>query len=246
MHDFRTSPAYLGGLTITFKGDIARLEQMPSEKLTACCDLLDIIAAELRKQITEHEGTREFHEKQINAIFTDKTLKFNPGNPRIRDAQDESEQIVSVKDWYAFDGLYGTSEERAVVKLLSGWIEDAENPYEDIYLLRNERHFSLYNFFDGRTFQPDFVLFLRQSNGVSHTYQLFIEPKGEHLEAVERWKEDFLKEIRTECGSRVLTQNDKYRVIGVPTFYNQARDNEFKAKLGEVLEDTYLMHGSDD
>ena len=98
----------------------------------------------------------------------------------------------------------------------------------------------------GRTFQPDFVLFLHQSNGVSHTYQLFIEPKGAHLEAVERWKEDFLKEIRTECGSRILTQNNRYRVIGVPTFYNQARANEFKAKLGEVLEDTYLVPGSDD
>ena len=85
---------------------------MPGEKLTACCDLLDIIEAELRKQITEHEGTRNFYEKQINAIFTDKTLKFSPDNPRIRDVQDESEQIVSVKDWYAFDGLYGTSEER--------------------------------------------------------------------------------------------------------------------------------------
>ena len=246
MHEFRTSAAYLGGLSITFKGDLTRFEQMPGEKLTACCDLLDIIEAELRKQITEHEGTRNFHEKQINAIFTDKTLKFSADNPRIRDAQDESEQIVSVKDWYAFDGLYGTSEERAVVKLLSGWIEAAENPYEDIYLLRNERHFSLYNFFDGRTFQPDFVLFLHQSNEVSHTYQLFIEPKGAHLEAVERWKADFLKEIRTECGSRILTQNNKYRVIGVPTFYNQARANEFKAKLGEVLEDTYLVQGSDD
>ena len=43
MHEFRTSRDYLGGLAITFKGDFSYLEENPSEKLTACCDLLDKI-----------------------------------------------------------------------------------------------------------------------------------------------------------------------------------------------------------
>ena len=80
------------------------------------------------------------------------------------------------------------------MKLLNRWIAEAEESYEDIYLLRNERHFSIYNFSDGRAFEPDFVLFLGKANGALLTYQLFIEPKGEHLVNQEDWKQEFLKE----------------------------------------------------
>ena len=244
MHEFRTSENYLGGLAITFKGDLSQLEETPSEKLRACCALLDKIESELREQITEYEGATNFHEKQINAVFTNKTLRFSADNPRVSDESQEFEDFVRVKDWFAFSGLYGTSEERGLVKLLNRWIAEAEESYEDIYLLRNERHFSLYNFSDGRAFEPDFVLFLGKINGESLTYQLFIEPKGEHLVNQEDWKQEFLKKIRVECRSRILTENRKYRVIGVP-FYTSNRENDFKAKLNETLGIAYQPQESD-
>ena len=234
MHEFRTSESYLGGLAITFKGDLSQLEDNPKEKLRACCDLLEKIESELRKQITDYKGTTDFHQKQINAVFTDKTLKFSADNPRATENH-ESEYLVRAKDWFAFNGLYGTSEEKAFVKMLNTWIAELDETYEDIYLLRNERHFALYNFSDGRAFEPDFVLFLGKANGESLTYQLFIEPKGKHLEDQDRWKEDFLKEICVERHNRILTENSKFRIIGVPTFYNSERENDFKAKLNETL-----------
>ena len=246
MHEFRTSGNYLGELAITFKGNLCELEKYPSEKLRACCDLLDKIEYELREQITESEGTTNFHEKRINAVFTDKALKFSADNPRISNESQEFEHFVKVKDWFAFNGLYGTSEERQLVRLLNKWIAESEETYEDIYLLRNERHFSLYNFSDGRAFEPDFVLFLGKTNGESLTYQLFIEPKGEHLVEHDRWKEDFLKEIYVERQNRILTENSKYRVIGVPAFYNSDRENEFEAKLNKTLEDTYQAQEQND
>ncbi len=107
--------------------------------------------------------------------------------------------------------------------------------YETIYLLRNEGHFSLYNFSDGQGFQPDFVLFLREKNGDALSYQLFIEPKGEHLADGDRWKEEFLKEICVEYQSKVLTENSKYRIIGVPSFYNEERENQFREDLDNAL-----------
>ena len=60
MDEFRTSRNYLGGIAITFGGDFSYLEENPSEKLTACCNLLDKIETELRKQITDYEGTKHF------------------------------------------------------------------------------------------------------------------------------------------------------------------------------------------
>ena len=234
MHDFRTSENYLGGLAVTFKGDLSQLEDHPKEKLRACCDLLDKIESELRAQITDYKGTTDFHQKQINVVFTDKTLKFSADPPRANENH-ESEHLVKARDWFAFNGLYGTSEEKAFVKMINTWIAELDETYEDIYLLRNERHFALYNFSDGRAFEPDFVLFLGKTNGESLTYQLFVEPKGKHLEDQDRWKEDFLKEICVERHNRILTENSKFRIIGVPTFYNSERENDFKAKLNQTL-----------
>ena len=64
MREFRISDNYLGGLVITFKGNFSQLEDEASEKLRACCDLLEKIEAELRKKITEQEGTKHFYKEQ--------------------------------------------------------------------------------------------------------------------------------------------------------------------------------------
>jgi type III restriction enzyme len=107
--------------------------------------------------------------------------------------------------------------------------------YDEIYLLRNEGHFAIFNFTDGQPFQPDFVLFLRQKNGDPLIFQLFIEPKGAFLKVHDRWKEDFLKEITSKFSGNLLNLESKqYRLIGVP-FYNNEDENQFKASLESVL-----------
>ena len=245
MDDFRISKDYLGGLEITFKGDLLQLESDPSHKLKACCDLLGKIESELKEKITEYEGTKQFHEQRINAIFTDKILKFRAGHSRVNDENHDAERIARVEGWFAFNGLYGTSEERAFVLMLNGWISQRKETYDEIYLIRNERHFSLYNFSDGRAFEPDFVLFLRETNGKPVIYQIFIEPKGQHLMEQDRWKEDFLKEIRAKCDSQLLIENTKYSVFGVGVFYNEEFQNEFRTKFNEALEDAHQMQEQD-
>ena len=231
---FMTSKDFLGGLAIIFKGNFYQLDDNHEEKLRACCDMLGKIESDIREQVTQYEGTKQFHEQPINAIFKDKILKFNANNPRA-DEDQGTKDIIRENSWFAFNSLYGTDEESALMELLNRWIRDVRSTYEDIYLLRNERHFAIYNFSDGHAFEPDFVLFLRKQNGESLTYQLFIEPKGAHLIKDQQWKEDFLKEIRDDHRSRVLTENHKYRVIGVGCFYNQQRQNDFEEILNAAL-----------
>ena len=240
-----TSKDFLGGLAINFKGNLYNLDDNHEEKLRACCDMLGKIESDIREQITQYEGTKQFHEKPINAIFVDKILKLNAAHSRA-DEDPETKDIIQRNSWFAFNSLYGTSEESALVELLDRWIQNSGATYEDIYLLRNERHFAIYNFSDGRAFEPDFVLFLRKQNGESLTYQLFIEPKGAKFIKDEQWKEDFLKEIRADRHSSVLTENHKYRVIGVGCFYNRSRENEFTDRLNEVLTDTYQVQDQTD
>jgi len=98
------------------------------------------------------------------AVFKDKVLKFDPQNPRAADDA-QFEHFVSAKDWFAFNTVYGTSEEKAFVRMLDRQMQKLQTQYEQIYLLRNEGHFAIYNYADGQAFQPDFVLFLRENSG---------------------------------------------------------------------------------
>ena len=234
MQEFRMSGDFLGGLSIKFKGDRSHLEDNPAEKLRACCDLLEKIESELREQITEHEGTKHFYREQIHTIFENKILKFNAKSTRA-DENHPAERLAKAAKWYAFNGLYGTSEEKAFVEFLQTHLAELQETYDNVYLIRNERHFSIYNFFDGKAFQPDFVLILGKENGETLSYQLFIEPKGEHIEDFDRWKEDFLKEVDTERKTELIIEDKNYRIIGLP-FYQEKNQNEFRNALDEALQ----------
>ncbi len=234
MRDFIASDDYLGGLEITFQGNVYGLEENRAEKLAAVQGLLGVIEAEIRANLTDYEGTRDFRCDQVREVFKDKVLKFDSSNPRVV-PDEQFEAFVAAKDWFTANTLYGTSEEKAFVRMLDRHIQQLQGQYEQIYLLRNEGHFAIYNFADGRAFQPDFVLFLRQKDGETLTYQLFVEPKGRHLTKQDKWKEDFLKDISAAFAGKTLTfDSKKYRLIGVP-FYNNEDENAFRQSLKSAL-----------
>ncbi|MBU2611111.1 MAG: DEAD/DEAH box helicase family protein [Chloroflexi bacterium] len=234
IRDLIVSDDYLGGLEITFQGNVYGLDENRLEKLAAMLGLLGQIEAEIRANVTDYEGTRDFRRDWVREVFKDKVLKFDAKNPRA--AEDEQfVHVVSAKDWFAFNTIYGTSEEKAFVRMLDRQMETLKTKYESIYLLRNEGHFAIYSFSDGQAFQPDFVLFLREKTGEVITYQLFIEPKAKILQQAEPWKLEFLNKIKAEFENRTLTLEDKtYRLIGVP-FYNIEDENAFRESLDSVL-----------
>ena len=166
--EFMTSENYLGGLAITFKGNLLHLEENRLAKLSACQGLLSQIETEIREQITEYQGTKHFQPKQVHDVFKNKLLKFDARNPRATiDRQFEDE------DWFPFNTLYGTSEEKAFVDLLIRKIKTLAIHYNEIYLLRNEIHFAIYNFSDGQAFYPDFALFLQEKKGKLALFSIF-------------------------------------------------------------------------
>ena len=234
IREFIEADEYLGGLSITLQGD-ERYLLSNETYLAAMTGLLHQIASELRQNITEYKGTETFKPNGVSSIFTDKTLKLVEGSERA----DGDEQLVSDRKWYVFNANYGTSEEKDFVRMLDAQMEELEEKYDGIYLVRNERHFKIYNFDDGEGFEPDFVLFLREKNGNTLIRQIFIEPKGKYLQAHEKWKEDFLEKIKEKFSGEVLkfkTQSgaQKYRLIGVP-FYDNQDEKRFRESLAAVL-----------
>ena len=235
----------MGGLEITFQGNSSEIYSLSNKaQLDAMMGLLDQIESELRKNITEYQGTENFKLNSVSSVFSDKVLKLLEGSERA----DGDEQFVADKGWYVFNANYGTSEEKAFVRMLDRQMDALKKKYDGIYLIRNERHFKIYNFSDGQAFEPDFVLFLREKNGNMLTYQIFIEPKGKQFKdaygsyenSKEGWKLKFLKEIKEKFEGKILEfktqqKTQKYRMIGVP-FYNNEDENQFKHSLYEVIE----------
>lgn len=228
---FMDSEDYLSGLEISFNGTQNRLADINHQDYLFALDgLLATIETEIKSNLTEYQSSEYMHQ-YIHKVFKDKEIKVRKGSERANG------QCTFVKDldWYVYNANYGTSEEKAFVKMFARRFEFLEKQYTNIYLIRNERELKIYDK-SGRAFEPDFLLFCKQKNGDELTYQVFIEPKGKHLIANDQWKADCLKEIREEQKT-VNIDSDEYRITGVP-FYNNANENEFKQALESVFNES--------
>jgi type III restriction enzyme len=228
LSNFIDSKDYLGGLEITFNASKTRLADISNHDfLLAIQGLLQSIEMEIKSNLTEFEGS-DYIKEYVHKVFKDKEIKVYKDSERA----DGQEALVANEPWYVYNANYGTSEEKKFVELFQRRFEGLKEKFTNIYLIRNEREIKIIDKL-GRAFEPDFVLFCKQKKGKELTYQVFIEPKGAHLIANDKWKEEFLKQIREE-EKTIKIDTDNYVITGVP-FYNYANENEFKKTLEDTL-----------
>ncbi|POY38272.1 type III deoxyribonuclease [Flavobacterium alvei] len=228
LSSFVESTDYLGSLEITFNGSTSRLADITNnDYLLAIQGLLQNIESEIKTNLTEFEGS-SYIKEYVHKVFKDKEIKVYKDSER----SDGQEALVVNEPWYVYNANYGTSEEKAFVKMFATRFENIGQKFKDIYLIRNEREIKIIDKL-GRAFEPDFILFCKQKKEKEMIYQVFIEPKGNHLLSHDKWKEDFLKEIKSE-EKTIKINTDKYLITGVP-FYNNENENEFKKSLEQVL-----------
>jgi len=240
---FISSEDYLGQIKVDITGAPAQLASWDGQdRLDIAVDVLQRLAADLRSGTATYIGTREFKPEAIKTCVRDKTFNayVRPGvtsglGVGMRTDTEYSADLRG-EEWYVYDENYGTSEEKALVKFIQSQIDTLRDHYTDIYLLRNQKLFQLYNFGDGRPFEPDFVLFLTEKvTGKSLIYELFIEPKGQHLIAYEQWKEAYLKRIEPEHRVSVVLQNRDFRLVGLPFYNEQVKKEQFESEFRRVL-----------
>ncbi|MEM3504186.1 MAG: type III deoxyribonuclease, partial [Nitrososphaeria archaeon] len=219
---------------------------LPDDKLEVSIYVLKQISEQIINNSHEFKGTEVFVGKKIKDIVCDKKLHIEVnesgdreyGIPMREALHDDLRLDLSGRRWYIYDENYGTSEEKSFIRFIDGIIEKLQKKYSEIYLVRNENLFKIYNFSDGNPMEPDFVLFLKEKDsGRFMQYQLFVESKGSPLLEKDKWKEDFLKKIesRYKIESALFGESNQYKIIGLP-FYNEDRKvifvKEFKQKLG--------------
>ena len=242
--EFITSDKYLNPVKILFTGSEEQVKNPTAEmKLEASVEALDEIAKEIQDGSVEYKGTKSFTPQGIGCTFEDRTLNITVGEgnaeygiPQSTTTNSALQLDLSKVDWYAFNENYGTDQEKYLVKYIEQAYDSLKAKYNDIYLLRNEKHFKLYSFDDGRPLEPDFALFLKEKEKSKPIiYQLFIEPKGQQLIATDQWKEDFLKQIEQEHKLDTVFENKEFKLIGMPFYNEQISKNEFVEKMDSLV-----------
>ncbi len=243
MNDFVADERYFGGIAVEVIGlqkDIDNLS--PHQKLEIVISVATKIANQISTEFGDYRGTKNFYRKPLKKYFKNKKLSFSIssdskelGKPTMRnDIPLEYFVDLNKADWYVYNENYGSSEEKFLVKYFHDNIEDLKEKFKDIYLLRNERFFKLYRFSDAKATEPDFVLYMTDKNSNEEViYQLFIEPKGNHLLESDKWKEKFLQEIEKESVIE-LYENQQYKLIGMP-FYNKNNERVFAGRLNGLI-----------
>ncbi len=236
MRDFAYGENYLGNIIIKL---ISKYETPPVYVIyKACLNVLSKIATNVSAIEEVWEGTTEFYAHPLREYIMDKSVNYKSITGSVGVSQNDptvgaNRLDLSSEDWYAFNDNYGTSEEKAFVRYFRDYVDTLRSKYDKIYLLRNERQVHLYSFEGGRRFEPDYILYLCK-NRTDSVEQLivFVEPKGTHLIETDKWKEDFLLELKDKSIPTItLADDNEYKIWGFHFFNAECRGAEFIADM---------------
>lgn len=203
------------------------------EKLNLLLNFFEEFSRKLKEIANPYKGTESFKPFSFKDLFGEEKEKSV-----LIDSQSQSlETELLQHNWYVLNGFNGTSEERELLEFIKNKIGNLKEKYKEVYLLRNEEVYKIYDFEQGRGFEPDFLLFLKGNKGNNLYYQIFIEPKGEHLIEHDKWKDDFLQQITDKYGTGKLlkAESKEYVLIGLPLFNNKEKNNFEKAFSKQIL-----------
>ncbi|MFS8933344.1 DEAD/DEAH box helicase family protein [Cupriavidus taiwanensis] len=242
LHQFLTSPQYLASIKVEvsgMRGMVAHLDA--DQRLDVVMQVLHKLADVLASDKRDFKGSREFKPRMVKEVFTSKVLNFNReggedqefGRSMNNPAESSAYHVdLSKRDWYVFDDCFGTSEEKLLIQYVEKRYQELSAVYAHVYLIRNEKHFKVYTFEDGRPMEPDFVLFLqgKDPRNTRH-WQVFLEPKGQHLLRTDEWKERFLCSLKDQGVIEQLMENRQYVLWGLPFFNSVERMPAFEAAM---------------
>ena len=230
--EFITNKQYLGGISIEIRSaDGSYSTEALFRKLIP---LLEVVRNTILANTSEFQGSRTFMPVAARDAVIEKTMYIQApeaGSAQefgrsMKDSRSDLQMDLTTKDWYAYDDDYGTDEEKYFIKFIADRIDKLKKSFSEIHLVRNQKIVELYDFEQGRRFEPDYLLFLGNEKKESGYIQIFIEPKGSHIEAGDEWKQAFLLELKSDENAMTLFENDTYNVIGLP-FYQEAHKREF-------------------
>lgn len=201
----------------------------PKTKLPLASLSLVEIEKIVHPKLIRYKGSRKFTGHKVSTLLDkDVCRHFTPttstldgeGHSIKRVPSDQIRVAVDNADWYVYDDNHGTEEEKRLIRLIHDRESDLRKLFTQFVLVRNEKFITLHAFDDGSAFEPDFILWAKhkKSGEILHAY---IEPKGQQLSDMEKWKESFLGRIEVDAEPITsLFEQAGYRLLGLPFFSN--------------------------
>ncbi|MBO5046765.1 MAG: DEAD/DEAH box helicase family protein [Clostridia bacterium] len=240
MYEFITDTNYLGDIQIKIT---SKHETPPLAVIyRACLNVLSKIALKISGIEETYEGTTEFKAHRLSEYIKDKSVNYTPVAGGKGVSQNDASVVASSRvdlsseEWFAFNDNYGTSEEKAFVAYFKDYVNALRVKYDKVYLVRNERQIHLYSFEGGERFEPDYILYLckKRADSVEQLI-VFVEPKGTHLIDSDKWKEDFLLELKEKSVPTVTFVDDNnYKIWGFHFFNTECRSVEFNEDMNTL------------
>ena len=238
-YEFVTDENYLRNIKIKVT---SKYKALPMNVVyRACVNVLSKIALKISAIEEVYEGTTEFKAHYLHEYIRDKSINVKPISGSIGVSQNDASVgtnrlDLSSEDWFVFNDNFGTSEEKAFVRYFKDYVDTLRSKYDKVYLLRNERQIHLYSFDGGERFEPDYILYLCKNRADSvEQLIVFVEPKGSHLIDSDKWKEDFLLELKEKAIPTVTFVDDnKYKIWGFHFFNTECRSVEFECDMNTL------------
>ena len=238
-YEFVRDENYLGNIKIKVT---SKYKALPMNVVyRACVNVLSKIALKISAIEEVYEGATEFKAHYLHEYIRDKSINVKPISGSIGVSQNDASVgtnrlDLSSEDWFVFNDNFGTSEEKAFVRYFKDYVDTLRSKYDKVYLLRNERQIHLYSFDGGERFEPDYILYLCKNRADSvEQLIVFVEPKGTHLIDSDKWKEDFLLELKEKAIPTVTFVDDnKYRIWGFHFFNTEYRSVEFESDMNTL------------
>ena len=229
----------LSKVNIIVESSLSQISELTADqKLYIAEQLLYSIEKDIVPTEERFYGSANFESVPVREVFEENILRKYTVNVngnaefgRSQKTKSETEIFENIDqlDWYAYDDNFGTSEEKYLVRAIRELMNDLQEKWSDIYLLRNEKAVKIYSFDEGRAFEPDFILLANDKKVGNTSWQIFIEPKGSQFldsnntfkNSKEGWKEKFLLQITERDDARTLLDDERYRIVGLPFFNNE-------------------------
>lgn len=242
----------LSKVNIIVESSLSQISELTADqKLYIAEQLLYSIEKDIVPTEERFYGSANFESVLVREVFEENILRKYTVNVngnaefgRSQKTKSETEIFENIDqlDWYAYDDNFGTSEEKYLVRAIRELMNDLQEKWSDIYLLRNEKAVKIYSFDEGRAFEPDFILLANDKKVGNTSWQIFIEPKGSQFldsnntfkNSKEGWKEKFLLQITERDEARTLLDDERYRIVGLPFFNNEMSREVVNSNLKDL------------
>lgn len=238
LREFLTSENWLGNNQLEIESSTNKIRAIDLFK--SLVHSFSNIASYLSNLKQEYEGTTQFYAHRIADVIKDKIINISKptkndghGNSQTNADKQEYRLNLSNENWYVYNDNYGTTEEKNFIKYFNEKIKPELEEIDgiDFYLIRNERipELAIYSFDKGERFEPDFLLLIQNKNEKkSYLFQIYAEAKGEHIESLDKWKEEFLLAIKDkhEIPNDLTLYDKNYKIFGSHFFNREANTND--------------------